>query len=227
MNKISAFSYPTISRPHGQLLNYRLPTMLRTIPSPTEKSNKPTSPLHHDLFGTVNSVEIPTSEEQGLSSLSKPKELENDSTIDNANFRQIAKPVLLLNIVAIIWGSQHAVIKMVIGDSDPAAFTFTRFALATLLVSPFTPSLRQAIKYLTKNKNLVDISTDLQPNDESRNLNNTIEKDTEDNEEQMRQSMLAWKWGLEMGFWMFLGYFFQALGLEVSVGLYVWSSFHL
>jgi hypothetical protein len=86
-----------------------------------------------------------------------------------------AESVLLLNVVAVIWGSQHPVIKMVVDDCDPSVFSFVRFAFAAVIASFFS-------------------------------WHTTLEKGD------MRQT---WRWGAEMGFWMFLGYAFQAIGLEV------------
>jgi EamA-like transporter family len=86
-----------------------------------------------------------------------------------------AESVLLLNVVAVIWGSQHPIIKMVVDDCDPSVFSFVRFAFAALIASVFS-------------------------------WNTTLEK------EDVHQT---WRWGAEMGLWMFLGYAFQAVGLEV------------
>jgi drug/metabolite transporter (DMT)-like permease len=95
--------------------------------------------------------------------------------------------VLLLNLVAIIWGTQHSVVKMVVDDCDAASFSFARFALATAIVSPFTPGISSFLQQT------VDGEISLEEDDE--------------------QNALAWKWGIEMGLWMFLGYAFQAIGL--------------
>lgn len=89
--------------------------------------------------------------------------------------------VLWLNAVAVIWGSQHPVIKMVVEDSNASAFSLVRFALGALIASP---------PWWTSK------------NDE--------ENDPPSNPAQ------TWRWGAEMGFWMFLGYAFQAIGLQVS-----------
>jgi len=90
----------------------------------------------------------------------------------------LVKPIssiLLLNIVTIIWGTQHAVIKAVLmeestASSPTSAFTFCRFLLALLLVVGYTPSLMA------------------------------------DSKEAWEERKNDWRWGLEMGFWMFLGY---------------------
>jgi hypothetical protein len=86
-----------------------------------------------------------------------------------------AESVLLLNVVAVIWGSQHPIIKMVVSDCDPSVFTLVRFAFAAVIASFFS-------------------------------WNTTLEKG---------DSQQTWRWGAEMGLWMFLGYAFQAIGLEV------------
>jgi len=93
------------------------------------------------------------------------------------------KSVLLLNMVAVLWGSQHAVIKTVVQDSDAGAFTLLRFGLAALIAAPYTPGLSSFWK--NESKDDEDIET-------------------------------IWRWGAEMGFWMFLGFSFQAIGLEFT-----------
>ena len=44
--------------------------------------------------------------------------------------------VAQLNVVAVIWGSQHPVIKMVVDDSDASTFSLVRFALGALIATP-------------------------------------------------------------------------------------------
>jgi len=101
--------------------------------------------------------------------------------------------VILLNLVAVIWGTQHAVIKGVLssGDSNAAYFTLARFSLAALLASPYTPGI---------NRN----------NDKILSKQSTI--DTSDRE----SIRLAWRYGIELGLYMFLGFAFQAIGLETT-----------
>lgn len=51
--------------------------------------------------------------------------------------------MILLNIVTVLWGTQHSVIKLAV-DSDhssPASLNFARFLLAALVSAPFLPSL--------------------------------------------------------------------------------------
>lgn len=100
--------------------------------------------------------------------------------------------IFLLNLVAIIWGTQHSVIKMVVDDCDAASFSFARFALACALASPFLPNFASITKLFRKD---------------------SLESD---DKQDIDQDALAWKWGIEMGTWMFLGYAFQAIGLEYT-----------
>jgi len=103
-------------------------------------------------------------------------------------------PVLLLNFVAIIWGSQHAIIKTVVEDSDPAAFTFLRFTIASLIASPYLPGAKQTI--LNK--------LSLTPSDDDVMKTNEVDL------------WKPWRWGIEMGLWMFLGFSLQAIGLQTT-----------
>ena len=96
--------------------------------------------------------------------------------------------ILLLNLVAIIWGSQHAVIKMCMSDLDPSTFSLVRFFLGAVIATP---------AWL---------------------LSSTSSSDKSDQKTMHKSNELSttWRWGIEMGVWMFLGYAFQAMGLAVS-----------
>jgi drug/metabolite transporter (DMT)-like permease len=113
---------------------------------------------------------------------------ENSINVPSAVADVPLSSVVLLNLVAVLWGSQHAVIKLILIDhttTDPGLFTLLRFGLAAVLASPYTPGFfngRQSDKEA-----------------DERSHQNTI-----------------WRWGLEMGFWMFLGFAFQAVGLEYT-----------
>jgi len=100
-------------------------------------------------------------------------------------------PILLLNLVAIIWGTQHAIIKQVVSDDlSTSEFTLARFMIGLLLVVRYTPSLPSNLSTVTKI-------------DGEDNLN-------------VDESNIIWRWGIELGIWMFLGYAFQAIGLEYT-----------
>ena len=97
-----------------------------------------------------------------------------DSVLLGTNQNSIAwNSILLLNFVAILWGTQHSVIKSVVDDDGitPSAFSLFRFLLSALIASPYTPSPK---------------------------------------------SMKTWRWGVEMGFYMFAGYAMQAIGLQYT-----------
>ncbi len=115
--------------------------------------------------------------------------------VDENEVIHMGQAIFLLNAVAVIWGTQHSVIKMVVDDCDPSAFSFARFALAAAIASPFTPGIQSLMDTLKSSK---------------RSSLDGVDKNVEEDD------ILAWKWGLEMGMWMFLGYAFQAIGLEYT-----------
>lgn len=108
--------------------------------------------------------------------------------------------VVLLNIVAVIWGSQHAIIKTIVDDSDPAAFTFLRFGLGSLIASPYLPGVQQTVRKTTNKIKSFATKDD---------YNNDHKKDEID-------LWKPWRWGIEMGLWMFLGFSLQAIGLQTT-----------
>lgn len=101
--------------------------------------------------------------------------------------------ILLLNLVAILWGSQHAVIKMCVSDVDPSSLSFVRFFLGALLATPaWWYSSRTTVASAKGNAGSKASASDLS---------------------------MTWRWGFEMGFWMFLGYAFQSIGLAYTTAL--------
>lgn len=97
--------------------------------------------------------------------------------------------ILSLNAVAILWGTQHPIIKMVIDDCDPSAFSLLRFGLGAILATPLWIASRETSSTSTSTVVLISKS------------NQTL------------------RWGIEMGLWMFLGYACQAIGLETTTAL--------
>ena len=174
--------------------------------------------------------------------------------------------ILLLNIAAVIWGTQHAVIKSVVdnislgpdvtvrewlrealvsvigpgddqkeaaltvNDGDAAAyFTLARFGLAALLASPYTPGLNGVLTRIKcRLAGVVDASQDIDDQSTVSSSTTTITTDDDSsvisqqntiattNATETYQTNLAWKYGLELGIYMFLGYAFQAIGLETT-----------
>jgi len=159
---------------------------------------------------------------------------------NNASDRRQLQSIILLNLVAIIWGTQHSVIKMVVEDCDSSAFSFSRFAVAAVIATS-GPFVMQFFNSFTRNQgqqedNINDTTTTASATVMNHDINSTshsIETETEsiqlpvkrpndtsiynnDIEIQKNNNNLAWRWGVEMGFWMFLGYAFQAIGLEFT-----------
>jgi len=157
--------------------------------------------------------------------------------------------IILLNLVAVIWGTQHAVIKSVVddntnsvannggsasGDSTAAYFTLARFGLAALLASPYTPGWRLLVDNFKEKLGWVE-STALvngvdgmmygeeqsqsQQDHSRQNAEGvtTVATNSHANTLDERESVkLAWRYGAELGLYMFLGYAFQAIGLETT-----------
>ena len=146
--------------------------------------NVPSKNNNHALYESMQPIdtEIETDDSIQLQSNNVKEKNDEDRTFG------LATSILLLNCVAIIWGSQHAVIKMIINDTDASYYTLLRFGLAALLASPYTPGFSSWMDETSETKNNMD--------------DGQIQK--------------AWRWGLEMGLWMFLGFSFQAIGLETT-----------
>jgi drug/metabolite transporter (DMT)-like permease len=125
--------------------------------------------------------------------------------IASEKFKQFLKEetppisVVLLNVVAVIWGSQHAIIKTIVDDSDPAAFTFLRFGLGSLIASPYLPGVQQAVRKTT-----------------NKIKSFCTEDDYNDHKKDEIDLWKPWRWGIEMGLWMFLGFSLQAIGLQTT-----------
>jgi drug/metabolite transporter (DMT)-like permease len=77
---------------------------------------------------------------------------------------------------------------MVVDDSSAAPFTLLRFGLAALIAAPYTPGV----------------------------FNNKPKGGSSSGWNRTEHTITAWRWGAEMGFWMFLGFSCQALGLETT-----------
>ena len=158
--------------------------------------------------------------------------------------------ILLLNLVAVIWGTQHTVIKTVISNMGStttavsasasasasifayqesmdipitnSGFTLARFLLAVLVVINYTPDIRpffqsvfdmksdnniQVIEYESMNVNDTSITVLDSRKEDSISIN-TFEDNSllvENQEIEYDAAVKAWRWGLEMGLWMFLG----------------------
>jgi hypothetical protein len=122
--------------------------------------------------------------------------------------------LVLLNLVAVLWGTQHSVIKMVVGAAERplnnvvgggdvvAAFTLARFFIGSLLSFPLSisPSINQPISS--------NFSATIQNNYTFLQVFETFNNNDK----------VTWRWGAELGLWMFLGYALQAIGLQYTTG---------
>lgn len=128
-----------------------------------------------------------------------------------------AESVALLNLVAVIWGTQHSVIKTVVDDCDASAFSLARFGLGAILASRYTPPIGPAIRRLAGVEG-PSVSESKKADDEEAGVAATVGVSATDGEvsKEAEEAALAWRWGLEMGTWMFLGYAFQAVGLAFT-----------
>ena len=143
----------------------------------------------------------------------------NNNNNNNDNEITSVQSILLLNIVAVIWGTQHSFIKMAVEDCDASSFTFSRFALAAAIatIGPL----------ILNNNNTKNTSADDNNTKNDMNMSNEMNDATVTVDVGMsadvdaKENQTAWRWGIEMGVWMLLGYAFQAIGLEVG---YVLSS---
>lgn len=113
---------------------------------------------------------------------------ESDRSLTKGKFLDRSVAVLVLGLVTVLWGSQHAIIKYTLasGANDSlqaASLNLVRFTLAALCFCPFLPSPGSLL-------------------DQSR-AGGMWEV----------RARLEWRAGAELGFWLFLGFCLQALGL--------------
>lgn len=123
-------------------------------------------------------------------------------------------PLALLNAVTLLWGTQHAVIKLILQeDLSPGVTNFARFGIAALLFSPWTPGV------LRDPPSVVEIIAGNPPSLAERTV---VRKEVEEGDRadtrgggggRSSRAVDTWRAGAELGSWMFLGFAFQAVGL--------------
>lgn len=125
-------------------------------------------------------------------------------------------PLLLLNVVTVLWGTQHAVIKLILqGDLSPGITNLSRFGLAALLFSPWTPGLFRSPPPLPFSQQDTSDVVDVQKEGRVTTSEQQLAADAvvgtdEDGYAGVGETWMA---GAELGGWMFLGFAFQAIGL--------------
>jgi drug/metabolite transporter (DMT)-like permease len=176
----TCFEPPRIENPAG-------PHTLRLHASPLQTPDEECLPERQDAAPLTEQSQL-LSDLDTTTSPAEISEIASDispaSIVNTLTEEAPPLSIFLLNLVAVIWGSQHAVIKMVVDDSEASLFTLLRFGLAALIASPYTPGLSSLFRQ----------DDDSEPVDADE-----VKK--------------AWRWGAEMGMWMFLGFSFQAIGL--------------
>ena len=168
----------------------------------------------------------------------------NHNKNNDKNNKNIWWSVVLLNMVAIVWGTQHAVIKGVVVDvidlttsisttttslvdssssssSDsstsptsmmvPAVFTLLRFTIAAMIASPYTPSLPNSDFHLFPTPTPSTTATVASKTENDSKSGHTMILPVPTN-----RSNQIWRWGIEMGLYMFLGFSLQAIGLQFT-----------
>ncbi|CAM9349085.1 unnamed protein product [Chrysoparadoxa australica] len=100
--------------------------------------------------------------------------------------------LFLLNTVAVLWGTQHSVIKLLVAADDISAglANLARFSVAALLFLPWTPGLLSSPPPLPFSPVAGEVKTS--------------------------EIATTWRGGVELGLFMFLGFAFQAIGLETT-----------
>lgn len=186
------------------------------------------SPLHGSVLLEDNEDSegvLPGSSMKDQAIISGSKNNENshkDETLHDEskeNLHQVmgmpVQSLFLLNLVVILWGTQHSVIKLVVDDvegssdtatganSVAAAFTLARFFIGALLGSPFTPSISPVFDWIAASIH-------------NSKLQSRHSSPLPDFESSRAIELLTWRWGAETGLWMFLGYALQAIGLEYT-----------
>jgi hypothetical protein len=125
----------------------------------------------------------------------------DEGEVDHASspWRQ-ASALALLNGVTLVWGTQHAVIKLAIDTpaGSPAILTLARFGLAALLFAPWLP------RPSTSSSSAPTGPAALEAPSVSR-TNGGIAAAVPP------PSSVAWRAGAELGCWMFAGYALQAV----------------
>jgi drug/metabolite transporter (DMT)-like permease len=159
-----------------------------------------------------------------------PLSVPDDTDRSSSSLLLGLSPIVWLNGVAILWGSQHAVIKTILMNNDdminhdsqngPANLLLLRFGLAALLAlaSKLLPTRRMP----EEDEELLPETTELLSTEAAAAAAvGTMEENNHHGEQLSSFSFLSidastWRWGIELGIYMFLGFLFQAIGLQYT-----------
>ena len=128
--------------------------------------------------------------------------------------------IILLNLVTIIWGTQHSIVKRVIIDDEDSASSSMKdverndsFSSDSDIASDTTTDASILIFVRFGLASLIAMTACLLCN--CRRNRRYLTDETGRYEEDDNFQWLTWRWGVELGLWMFLGYAFQTIGLQV------------
>ena len=116
---------------------------------------------------------------------------------------------LLLNLVTVLWGSQHAIIKLALDDTSahtsPAELNLTRFviAAAVFVMAAFVPSRDRE-------------DSPVQGDGASAEAQGSAPEDTHQRDIEDRRGVGVLKAGTELGMYTFAGYAMQSIGLQYT-----------
>ena len=130
-------------------------------------------------------------------------------------------PLALLNTVTLLWGTQHAVIKLVLQeDLSPGVTNFARFGIAALLFSPWTPGVLRDPPSIPFSSTSIINNNDSGEDDDVSEASAFLsrEEDTDGDGDGGGgdgggSAAETWRAGAELGLWMFTGFAFQSIGL--------------
>ena len=205
---------------NSRSINYRSPALSHSSTSPIIRCQSKSSSLS-DQDNPMN-VTIPTPPQSDSisSSLSISDIVEEEGNVSKESITSsydttTIQSIILLNIVAVIWGTQHSFIKLVVDDCDPSAISLTRFALAALIATLGPILFNDKNNAESSNSDDSSGNCSVVPSSSSSSSSDCIDQGESGGIITLEEDKLAWRWGIEMGLWMFLGYAFQAIGLEV------------
>jgi drug/metabolite transporter (DMT)-like permease len=174
---------------------------------------------------TFTTLALVPLEDKDITTSNNHQNLQKTSTSTSASAQvglSTTTAIALLNVVAIIWGTQHAIIKLVIDDTgDPSLFTLVRFTIAAIVSSLYLLLPIQLSTPITESKcssssNSLSTGSSSDSSTSTTQLNSNSTTTSTTNTTNTNDLLLLGRWGLEMGIWMFLGFSFQAIGLEYT-----------
>ncbi|CAM9857252.1 unnamed protein product [Ectocarpus sp. 13 AM-2016] len=120
-------------------------------------------------------------------------------------------PLTLLNAVTLLWGTQHAVIKLILQeDLSPGVTNFARFGIAALIFSPWTPGV------LRDTPSIPDLVTGQVGVGDKEGGGLGAAGGGGGAGGATTAAAETWRAGAELGMWMFLGFAFQSIGLGLT-----------